>query len=118
MPGRNDRLLAILWLLCCLTLAIALVLLLPRSQLNSSVLALLPQQNLGAAPAELQQGFMQRLDRQMVWLVSAGKQDDPQVAAWWLSQLRALPALKQVQGALSDDQQQQWGASPGNIATV
>ena len=109
MPGRNDRLLAILWLLCCLTLAIALVLLLPRSQLNSSVLALLPQQNLGAAPAELQQGFMQRLDRQMVWLVSAGKQDDPQVAAWWLSQLRALPALKQVQGALSDDQQQQWG---------
>jgi predicted exporter len=49
LPGRNDRLLALLWLALCLLLAAALAFLLPRSQLNSSVLALLPQQNLGAA---------------------------------------------------------------------
>jgi len=109
LRGRNDRLLAILWLALCLLLAAALAFLLPRSQLNSSVLALLPQQNLGAAPPALQQGFMQRLDRQMVWLVSPGEQDDPQVAAWWLAQLRALPDLKQVQGDLDGQQQQQWG---------
>ncbi|HCY91066.1 MAG TPA: hypothetical protein DHV34_01820 [Escherichia coli] len=90
-------------------MAAALSFLLPRSQLNSSVLALLPQQNLGAAPPALQQGFMQRLDRQLVWLVSPGEQDDPQVAAWWLAQLRALPDLKQVQGDLDGQQQQQWG---------
>jgi len=109
LPGRNDRLLALLWLALCLLLAAALSFLLPRSQLNSSVLALLPQQNLGAAPPALQQGFMQRLDRQLVWLVSPGEQDDPQVAAWWLAQLRALPDLKQVQGDLDGQQQQQWG---------
>lgn len=109
MPGRNDRRLALLWLLLCLLLAAALAFLLPRSQLNSSVLALLPQQNLGAAPPELQQGFMQRLDRQLVWLVSPGKQDDPEIAAWWLAQLRALPELKQVGGDLGAQQQQQWG---------
>lgn len=85
MPGRNDRLLAWVWFALCLLLAVALAVLLPRSQLNSSVLALLPQHNLGAAPPALQQGFMQRLDRQMVWLVSPGQQDDPQVAAWWLA---------------------------------
>lgn len=109
MPGRNDKLFALLWLAICLVLASALALLLPRSHLNSSVLALLPQQNLGAAPAELQQGFMQRLDRQMVWLVSSGKTDDPRVANAWLAQLRALPALKQVQGKMDDSQQQEWG---------
>ncbi|WP_313652389.1 MMPL family transporter [Pantoea sp.] len=109
MPGRNDRRLALLWLLLCLLLAAALAFLLPRSQLNSSVLALLPQQNLGAAPPELQQGFMQRLDRQLVWLVSPGKQNDPEIAAWWLAQLRALPELKQVGGDLGAQQQQQWG---------
>ena len=109
MPGRNDRRLALLWLLLCLLLAAALAFLLPRSQLNSSVLALLPQQNLGAAPPALQQGFMQRLDRQLVWLVSPGEQDDPQMAAWWLAQLRALPELKQVEGDLGAQQQQQWG---------
>lgn len=109
MPGRNARRLAALWIAFCLLLAVALTLLLPRSQLNSSVLALLPQQNLGAAPPALQQAFLQRLDRQLVWLVSPGPTDDPQVAAWWLSQLRALPALKQVQGDLDAQQQQQWG---------
>ncbi|MGD9424392.1 MMPL family transporter [Pantoea sp. NSTU24] len=109
MPGRNDRRLALLWLLLCLLLAAALAFLLPRSQLNSSVLALLPQQNLGAAPSALQQGFMQRLDRQLVWLVSPGQQDDPQIAAWWLAQLRSLPELKQVGGDIDAQQQQQWG---------
>ena len=109
MPGHNARRLAALWIAFCLLLAVALALLLPRSQLNSSVLALLPQQNLGAAPPALQQAFLQRLDRQLVWLVSPGPTDDPQVAAWWLSQLRALPALKQVQGDLDAQQQQQWG---------
>lgn len=109
MPGRNDKFFAALWLVVCMVLAVALVLLLPRSHLNSSVLALLPQQNLGAAPTELQEGFMQRLDRQMVWLVLPGKTDDPEVARWWLEQLRALPALKQVQGDLNENQQQQWG---------
>ena len=109
MPGRNDRRLAILWLAICLLLAAALSFLLPRSQLNSSVLALLPQQNLGAAPPALQQAFMQRLDRQLVWLVSPGEEDDPGIAAWWQAQLRALPDLRQVQGDLDAGQQEAWG---------
>lgn len=109
MPYRNARLLAGLWACFCLALAIALAFMLPRSSLNSSVLALLPQQSLGSAPAGLQQGFMQRLDRQMVWLVSAGKQDDAQAARWWLEQLQALPALKLVTGPLDEERQQAWG---------
>ena len=110
LPPRSEKLLASGWLAICLVLAIALAVLLPRSQLNSSVLALLPQQNLGQAPAAIQQGFMQRLDRQLVWLVSADDRYGDAVASWWQEQLRALPMLKAVNGELDDDQMQRWGS--------
>lgn len=109
LPQRSEKTAALLWLAVCLALAVALAILLPRSQLNSSVLALLPQQNLGQAPAEIQQGFMQRLDRQLVWLVSADNDHGDEAAKWWQAQLQALPMLKQVSGALDDDQMQRWG---------
>ncbi|MCA6927655.1 MMPL family transporter [Pectobacterium versatile] len=97
------------WIGCCVALIAALALLLPKAQINSSVLALLPKQSMGALPPELQQGFMQRLDRQMVWLVTPGKQADPAVADWWLKHLRALPDLQQVNGPIDAEQQQRWG---------
>lgn len=108
MP-RNARLLAGLWLALCVALAVTLALLLPRSPLNSSVLALLPQQTLGAAPAELQQGFMQRLDRQLVWLVTADGDSGREAAIWWQAQLQALPELKAVEGVLDEKRQSEWG---------
>ncbi|ORM93185.1 MMPL family transporter [Pantoea cypripedii] len=106
----REKNLARLWLLICLALTIALALLLPRSQINSSVLALLPQQNLGQAPAEIQQAFMQRLDRQLVWLVSTDGEDGEAAAAWWQAQLQALPMLTQVSGVMDDQQMQRWGS--------
>ncbi|MBP2197265.1 putative exporter [Pantoea cypripedii] len=110
MLWLREKNLARLWLLICLALTIALALLLPRSQINSSVLALLPQQNLGQAPAEIQQAFMQRLDRQLVWLVSTDGEDGEAAAAWWQAQLQALPMLTQVSGVMDDQQMQRWGS--------
>lgn len=110
MLWHREKNLARLWLLVCLALTIALALLLPRSQINSSVLALLPQQNLGQAPAEIQQAFMQRLDRQLVWLVSTDGENGEAAAAWWQAQLQALPMLTQVSGAMDDQQMQRWGS--------
>lgn len=111
LPRRSEKVGALLWLTLCLSMALALAVLLPRSQINSSVLALLPPQNLGQAPAAIQQNFMQRLDRQMVWLVSArDNQQGDAIAAWWQAQLQALPMLKQVSGQLDDNQMQRWGS--------
>ncbi len=110
MLWLREKNLARLWLLICLALTLALALLLPRSQINSSVLALLPQQNLGQAPAEIQQAFMQRLDRQLVWLVSTDGEDGEAAAAWWQAQLQALPMLTQVSGVMDDQQMQRWGS--------
>lgn len=109
MFSNRPRQIATAWLIVCLLLLAGLAALLPQARINSSVLALLPAQSMGAMPADLQQGFMQRLDRQMVWLVSAGKQDNPAVAQALLTRLQQLDGLKQVKGPLDAQQQQAWG---------
>ena len=70
---------------------------------------MLPKQTLGAIPPSLNDGFMQRLDRQLVWLVSPGKQADPQVAGDWLRLLQTSKALADVKGPINADNQQAWG---------
>ncbi len=86
-----------------------LVSLLPGARLNSSVLAMLPTQTLGAIPPALNDGFMQRLDRQLVWLVSPGKKPDPRVAQQWLTLLQRSGALSEVKGPMDATGQQAWG---------
>lgn len=88
LPRNNRKSLALLWGVACLIMLGALLTLLPQSRLNSSVLAMLPKQALGNIPPGLNDGFMQRLDQQLVWLVSPGKQADPQVARDWLALLQ------------------------------
>lgn len=107
---RNRRRIALLWGAICLLMLGLLLTQLPRSRINSSVLAMLPQQTLGAIPPELNDGFVQRLDRQLVWLVSPGQQADPQVARAWLSLLQKSHVLADVKGPMDAASQQAWGA--------
>ncbi|EPK7359394.1 MMPL family transporter [Kluyvera ascorbata] len=100
---------ALLWGAVCLLLLGILLTLLPQARLNSSVLAMLPKQTLGAIPPSLNDGFMQRLDRQLVWLVSPGKKADPTVARDWLTQLQASKMLAEVKGPMDAESQQAWG---------
>lgn len=101
---------ALLWGLVCLVMAVALLILLPQSRLNSSVLAMLPKQTMGDIPPALNDGFMQRLDRQLVWLVSPGKEANPLVAQEWLTLLQKSAALGDVKGPMDAASQQAWGA--------
>ncbi|WP_436857368.1 MMPL family transporter [Citrobacter tructae] len=101
---------ALLWGLVCLLMLGVLLTLLPQARINSSVLAMLPKQTLGAIPPSLNDGFMQRLDRQLVWLVSPGKQADPKVAQAWLALLNQSQALAEVKGPMDANSQQAWGA--------
>ncbi|WP_426617343.1 MMPL family transporter [Raoultella sp. R2A007] len=110
LPHRNRRSIALLWGLVCLLMLGVLLTLLPQSRINSSVLAMLPKQTLGAIPPALNEGFTQRLDRQLVWLVSSGKQADPQVAQAWLSLLQQSHALAEVKGPMDAASQQAWGS--------
>lgn len=97
------------WLLVCLLLASGLGALLPQAKVSSSVLALLPAQSMGDIPPALNQGFIQRLDRQLVWMVSPAHEEGPAAAQAWLERLQVLPMLNKVVGPMAAEQQQQWG---------
>lgn len=109
LPPRNARRPALVWAAVCLALLGMLLALLPGARLNSSVLAMLPKQSLGAIPPALNDGFIERLDRQLVWLVSPGKQPDPQVAQQWLSLLQQSGSLQAVKGPMDAAGQKAWG---------
>ncbi|HGH4655251.1 TPA: MMPL family transporter [Enterobacter cloacae] len=109
LPHRKSLRPALLWATGCLIMLGLLVSLLPGARLNSSVLAMLPTQTLGAIPPALNDGFMQRLDRQLVWLVSPGKKPDPRVAQQWLTLLQRSGALSEVKGPMDAAGQQAWG---------
>ncbi|MEB7501949.1 MMPL family transporter [Leclercia pneumoniae] len=110
LPHRKSLRPALAWAALCLVLLVMLLSLLPGARLNSSVLAMLPKQTLGAIPPALNDGFMQRLDRQLVWLVSPGKQPDPRAAQQWLNLLQRSSALSEVKGAMDAAGQKAWGA--------
>ncbi|MEZ0534318.1 MMPL family transporter [Enterobacter sp. KB-221C9] len=109
LPHRKSLRPALLWATLCLILLGVLLSLLPGARLNSSVLAMLPKQTLGAIPPALNDGFMQRLDRQLVWLVSPGKEPDPRVAQQWLALLQSSDALSEVKGPMGAAGQKAWG---------
>ncbi|KAA9001934.1 MMPL family transporter [Affinibrenneria salicis] len=109
LTSNRWRHYAVMWGMCCLALLVALALLWPNARVNGSVLALLPKQSMGSIPPALQQGFMTRLDRQIMWLVSAGDEPTPRVAQWWRDRLLHIDALQQVSGPIDAARQQRWG---------
>lgn len=110
LTSNNARRLAFAWAILCLILLGTLTVQWPGAKMNSSVLAMLPNQALGDIPSGLNDGFIARLDKQMMWLVSPGKTANTQVAQAWLEQLRKSPALVNVKGPMDAKSQQAWGA--------
>ncbi|MEL4014477.1 MMPL family transporter [Dryocola clanedunensis] len=109
LPSEWPRRLAWGWLTVVALLIVALCLLLPKARLDSSVLSLLPAQSLGKVPPAIEAGFLQRLDRQMLWLVSPGTSADPAVAKAWQARLKQQPFLENVEGPMDAAGQQAWG---------
>ncbi|MDH0346032.1 MMPL family transporter [Aeromonas dhakensis] len=93
------RRLGTLWIGFCLLLAVVLAWQLPHSRINTSLMDLLPHESRSDLDPALQQGLLQQLDRQLVWLLSlpAG-QDGRAAATFWAQQLGELPALSRIKG--------------------
>ncbi|MCJ2368407.1 MMPL family transporter [Aeromonas dhakensis] len=93
------RWLGTLWIGLCLLLAAVLAWQLPHSRINTSLMDLLPHESRSDLDPALQQGLLQQLDRQLVWLLSlpAG-QDGRAAATFWAQQLGTLPALSRIKG--------------------
>lgn len=103
-----------LWLLVCIALIVALFWLLPNARIASSVMALLPTQAISQASPTLSDGFLTRLDRQLVWLVSPSEDSssnslDDEAVENWLSQLQKQNFLDSVSDLVDEEQQKAWG---------
>lgn len=109
LTNTNSRTPAYLWAAVCLAMLAALFCILPGAKINSSVLAMLPEQATGNMPPALNDAFITRLDKQLVWLVSPGKEARPQAARFWLNALQHNPLFSEVKGPMDAASQQAWG---------
>lgn len=100
---------AIWWLLVVMGLMLALGYLILNSKLNSSVLSLLPKEQTKDVPAELINGFQDRLDKQLVWLIKPTDPNNLAPIAWWYQNLKQQSFIAQVNGLIDENFQQNWG---------
>lgn len=103
---KHQPLLA--WLLLALLLFMCLTLpfLFQRGQINTSILALLPDNPEQGVPEQLQQELISQLDRQLIWLINSHQ--NTAAAAAWQQVLSTLPQLTSIRGALDANEQNQW----------
>ncbi len=99
-----------LWLIFCFVLVGVFIWLLPQARIASSVMALLPTQIISKASPELSDGFLSRLDKQLVWLVSPPESNTSNVSVEeWLNILQKQTFIASVAGPVTVEQQKAWG---------
>lgn len=99
---------AILWLMMVACLILAAYYLLANSKINSSVLSLLPKEQTNNVPTELIDGFQNRLDRQLVWLIKPTN-GELEPVNWWYQTLKKQSFISQVNGYFDETFQKNWG---------
>ena len=88
-----------LWIGLCLLLAAVLAWQLPHSRINTSLMDLLPHASRSDLDPALQQGLLQQLDRQLVWMLSLPAGQNGQAAAeLWITQLGQIAAFSHIKG--------------------
>lgn len=100
---------AILWLLIVICLVFILCYLIPNSKLNSSVLSLLPKEQTNDIPSELINGFQERLDKQLIWLIKPNDANNLEPIEWWFKTLQKQPFISEVNGLIDTQFQNKWG---------
>lgn len=119
MPIKKEAAFAWGWIAVCLIMLLILVYLFPRVQINSSVLSLLPQTQTALSlqkddgevhqlSPELEDLFLQRLERQLVFMVRADDSGD-KAAMWFYERLQELSLLRKLHGPMSHEEQNAWG---------
>lgn len=93
------RRLGTIWIGLCLLLVAVLAWQLPHSRINTSLMDLLPHESRSDLDPALQQGLLQQLDRQLVWMLSLPAGQNGQAAAeLWVKQLDQIAAFSHIKG--------------------
>lgn len=109
MLPKWHKKLAISWLIVNLLLLIMLSWLFSHSRINSSIIAMLPKEQMTGLPSNIVESFNQRLDKQLVWLIRPVNNDVTAIKVF-LEQLTKLPEVTHVFQPIDEKQQAKWGA--------
>lgn len=110
--SNNKKLLkirAILWLFVVISILLTAGYLIQHSKLNTSVLSLLPNEQTNDVPVEIIDGFQDRLDKQLVWLIKPQQATNLEPVNWWYEHLQKQPFIHSVNGYFDEQFQQNWG---------
>lgn len=108
--SKLNKIAAVVWACSVLMLIGTLFILLPKSKLNNSIMDLLPQAQIKEVPSTVLNEFNKRLDQQLIWLISAPTLAQTESAAQdWVLQLKAMPELQNINGKITEQQQNNWG---------
>lgn len=110
--SNNKKLLkirAILWLFVVTSILLTAGYLIQHSKLNTSVLSLLPNEQTNDVPVEIIDGFQDRLDKQLVWLIKPQQATNLEPVNWWYEHLQKQPFIHSVNGYFDEQFQQNWG---------
>ena len=99
---------AILWLIIVICLIFTAYNLLVSRKINSSVLSLLPKEQTNNVPTELIDGFQNRLDKQLVWLIKP-ENNELEPVNWWYQTLKKQSFIGEVNGYFDEQFQTKWG---------
>ncbi|OCG32724.1 hypothetical protein A9G34_04310 [Gilliamella sp. Choc4-2] len=100
---------AIGWLITVVCLLLTASYLFSNSKINSSVLSLLPQEQTNNVPMEFINGFQDRLDKQLVWLIKPADPNNLESVKWWYQNLNKQPFIHRISGLMDEQFQQNWG---------
>lgn len=107
--SSHQRLFARLLLLMLLMMLVTLPFLFRHSTIETSILALLPDDSGSSAPPALQQQMMEQLDQRLVWLVRPPDSASAEAVEAWVESLSRQPLLNRISGHLPDDSEARGG---------
>lgn len=99
---------ALVWLVSLIFLSLATLYLARGTSLNASVLAMLPQDKLSTLPPEIEDGFIKRLDKQIIFLIG-DKDLDSHTVSSFIKELEKSKLFSTVDGRLDPDFMSEYG---------
>ena len=94
----SPKVRAFLWLFIVSVIAVFLLIAVPKAEVSSDVMELLPEETYRAVPKSVTNGLADKMSRQMLFAVTGGEG----AAELYFEKLKAIPEFRRLAGRLSD----------------
>ncbi len=105
-----------LWLFLVSLLIVMLIMLIPRTHINSNLFDLLPSHQTSEYSEEFIDQFTQTVDQQLIWLISSNNSEES--AEKWIEILEKTEGIKEVVGKKTPEKLESWAKYTQKYATL